>query len=320
MKIIILISLHLLVCTLFVFKPLFAGGVYKCTSEKGKITYQGQPCKKGKEAIIKKDPNKNKVKKIVYATGDSDPNAFSDSEKDAIKVGSLVCGSGFSYNETIIVDMKNQIADLKGTKRTSYPKDCIFIKNKPLSVNFIKYSGGSAVVSSEDKTLHTSKTNIILGLNARKKESSRDKCLKKVLEKFCLGGSVSELPKPDLKKAYSYIYEEGDKKIFVNLVNKRIASVSIFYPHPSWLNYRILLDQLKEKYGAGVNLDTFPDYADSDSSKETSIVIKKGRAMTLWSQTGWSIKYGWASNSWRILEYMHDELSEKNRKKSINRL
>jgi len=237
-------------------------------------------------------------------------NANLASELDQVKVGSLICESDNSYNETVIVDLQNRLAAMKGTPKNPYPKDCRYVQNEPLVVKFQEYSGGSAVVTKDGKTLYTSKDNIVLGKRASAEEEARDKCLKKVLDRFCLGSITSELPEPDVKEGENFVYFDGDKRIFVKSANARVATVSIFYPNPSWLHYRILLDQLKEKYGPGINFDTFPDYAESDTSKETSIALRKGRALSVWNQTGWSIEYGWASSDWRILTYKHNQLSE----------
>lgn len=242
------------------------------------------------------------------------------SNQDQIRPGSLVCKTTKSYNETIIVDLKNQLAAMKGGAKVPYPPDCRFLNSEGLSVSFIEYSGGSAVTRVGETTLHTAKKNVILGTDAAAREKRRDQCLKKVVDKYCLGSDISELPKPFSNKDDSYIYEDGNETILIKELAGRIATVSIFYPNPSWLSYRLLLDQLQEKYGSGTNFDNFPDYANSDSSKETAITLGKGRAMTLWNQTGWSLKYGWASDRWRILTYMHNELSDRLRVKEIDRL
>ncbi|NOZ11646.1 MAG: hypothetical protein GXP09_11470 [Gammaproteobacteria bacterium] len=231
------------------------------------------------------------------------------SDLDKIKAGSLVCDSSSSYTETVIVELKNKLADLRGTPRIPNPADCRIVQES-LPVTLEKYNGGVAIVRKDEKALYTSKNNIVLGKKASAKENALDQCRKMVMGKYCLGGSMADLPEPDVKEGGSFVYFDGDKRIFLKSANGRVASVSIFYPSPSWLNYRVLLGQLKEKYGEGINFDNFPDYAQSDSSKATSITLKKGRALTSWPQTGWSINYGWASKNWRILEYTHDNLSE----------
>ena len=235
---------------------------------------------------------------------------------DQIKAGSLVCDSSHSYNEIIVIEIENKLAKAKGLPGKPNPKDCRVIKNS-LAVTLDRYSGGSAVVREGEKTLFTSKSNVVPGKIASAKESSLDQCRKKVLGAYCLGGSIKALPKPDLRDGDIFVYADGKKRIYIESVHERIASVSIFYPSPSWLNYRLLLGQLQEKYGKGVNLDKFPDYAQSDSSKATTISLNKGRALTLWPQEGWSINYGWASRNWRILEYRHDKLSDILDKKRV---
>ena len=97
-------------------------------------------------------------------------NATLASELDQVKVGSLICETDHSYNETVLVDLQNQLAAIKGTPKTPYPKDCRFIRGEPLVVNFGEYSGGSAVVTKDGKTLYTSKENVVLGNKALAEE------------------------------------------------------------------------------------------------------------------------------------------------------
>ena len=241
-------------------------------------------------------------------------------DQDRILPESLVCESAESYNETIIINLKNQIAELKGKSTVPYPSDCRVIGGKALSGKFLEYSGGSAVIEVAGETLHTAKENLVLGSEAAARLEGRDQCIKKVLNRFCLGGNVSELAKPDKVDGDAYVYMDGERKILIREFNEKVATVSIFYPEPSWLSYRLLLERLLDKYGSGVNLDTFPEYADNDSSKATAITLGKGRAMTVWNQTGWSLKYGWASDKWRVLTYMHDKLAQKLQAKERERL
>lgn len=240
---------------------------------------------------------------------------------DQIKVGSLICDSARSYNDTVVIDMKNELAALKGQRdRVPYPSDCRTVTDTALNVSLKEISGGQAFAIHGDKVVYTSKNNLVLGKKSAAVENEKDQCRKKVMGEYCLGGSIHGLPKPAVSDDGTLMYLHGGKKVVLMTVDERIASVSVFYPDPSWLHYRNLLSNLNEKYGRGFNEDVFPDYAKNDTSKATSIALKKGRALTYWIQTGWTLSYAWASDSWSVLEYKHHELGELLRKEELSRL
>jgi len=148
------------------------------------------------------------------------------------------------------------------------------------------------------------------GAESSPDQPSNPHCLKKVLERFCLGGKVEELPAPDKVDGNKYFYSDNGNPVMIETAGGRIASVRIFFSDPSWPSYRALLEQLQQKYGSGITMDSFPEDAGDDASKAAAIERGRGRAMTAWQQTGWFVSYAWATSEYRILQYGDDELMQ----------
>lgn len=64
-------AIVLILCILFT-NFAFAGKIYKCTKTDGKVSYQNQPCKDGKEKLMSELSTDGGQGKIFYAPGDSD--------------------------------------------------------------------------------------------------------------------------------------------------------------------------------------------------------------------------------------------------------
>ena len=133
-------------------------------------------------------------------------------------------------------------------------------------------------------------------------------CLKQVFRNFCLGTNVSSLPpNPARKTDVSWAYVDPDPTV-VTIVDGKVAAVGRFYSPGTWLTYRDLERTLVEKYGPGKDLSFFPSYADDSSSRETSISLKRGRAVRSWQQEGYTIQLKWESRDHVVLMYFHDDL------------
>jgi hypothetical protein len=133
-------------------------------------------------------------------------------------------------------------------------------------------------------------------------------CIKEVFERFCLGGDLKSLPPNPVRKDSDSMIWAMTQPTFVFIVEGRVGAVGRLYAPGTWLSYRDVLAQLVEKYGPGNDLSHFPSYADDDSSRETAIAVKKGRAARQWKEEGFTIELKWEDRDHVMLIYWHNEL------------
>lgn len=141
-------------------------------------------------------------------------------------------------------------------------------------------------------------------------------CLKVAFSSYCLGGMASSLPPGATKKDGDAWLYPGAQTTFVRLFGERVAAVGRIYLPGTWLTYRNLQADLESKYGPGKDLSFYPKYADDDSSRETAIGLKEGRAALSWPQEGYTVQLNWGSRDGVLLLYFHDALeAEREAKK-----
>ena len=147
-----------------------------------------------------------------------------------------------------------------------------------------------------------------------------DSCKRLVFNEYCLGGSLSELEeeKPPARKRIKgkktmLVYKAGEDIVVIQGFTKKIMSVAKIQKPGSWLNYENLKSRLVKVHGPGSDESYFPDYADSLSSKATSISIGKGQAKHLWKKDDWKIVLLWSNNKSMTLFYIDEELESEYR-------
>jgi len=147
-----------------------------------------------------------------------------------------------------------------------------------------------------------------------------DGCKRLVFNKYCLGGNVAELEKeytPARKrvtgKKTMLAYRSGKDIVVIQGFLGKVMAVTKISKPGSWLNYQNLKGRLAKIHGPGVDESYFPDYADSQSSKATSINLGEGRAKHLWKKEGWKIILLWSDRDSVLLYYIDEGLDKKYR-------
>ena len=119
---------------------------------------------------------------------------------------------------------------------------------------------------------------------------AQETCLKRVFDRYCLGGDVNQLlrqgAQPELKHAegehLAYIFREGPERIYVLSFRSRIYKVLRRYRSATQLKYDDLYALLRAKYGPGEDRSRFPPYATTASRKLGSIPRGDGQAVHHW--------------------------------------
>lgn len=125
---------------------------------------------------------------------------------------------------------------------------------------------------------------------------SADSCLKMVFGRYCLGADAGDLPEPAIRSEDFLTYKDDGEVTAVTVVGGRIGGVLRLHRPGSWLSYRRLLGTLESKYGPGEDQSYFPDHADDDDSRSTSIHLGRAEAKRLWRQSGWTIVLSWSGS------------------------
>jgi hypothetical protein len=135
-------------------------------------------------------------------------------------------------------------------------------------------------------------------------------CVKEVFNNYCLGGTVSDLPKPlhrDTSGGSDIRLFDDDIGVFV--YQDKIAEVRRIYEDMSWIKYDDITFKLSDLYGSPDDYSSYPGYADDRSSRSTAIRIGEAQAVRAWDQGEWSIRWSWFENN-GLLIYEHEALSE----------
>jgi hypothetical protein len=119
------------------------------------------------------------------------------------------------------------------------------------------------------------------------------KCsVKEVFNRFCLCGPWSETPKPDLiLSPHARVYNESDGGVLLSRsTDGRVGMVLRTYSTETWLEFMSLSRRVEAIYGEPAADDSyFPDYADDNDSRETSIRVGSGRIRRQWLQPGFEV-------------------------------
>jgi hypothetical protein len=141
-------------------------------------------------------------------------------------------------------------------------------------------------------------------------------CLKLVFNRYCLGGDVNALAqqqppalRQDQGERVALIYYEGRDRDYVLAWRGLVYKVLRDHRIASQLNYEDLYRLLREKYGAGEDRSSFPEYARTPGRKQISIRRGEGRAVHVWETgAGWHIELSWTRETGLALAYIADDL------------
>lgn len=132
-------------------------------------------------------------------------------------------------------------------------------------------------------------------------------CVKKVFDRFCLGGPIPE--GYDRLEEGAYIYEkDGEPPVIVGAFKERIVRVSRLYRPDGWDVYRDLLARLRARYGPGEDRSTYPEYATDDYKREIAIGAQRGEALHYWDEGEWFLMLLWSRRGGITVTYVHGAL------------
>jgi hypothetical protein len=136
----------------------------------------------------------------------------------------------------------------------------------------------------------------------RAADASDADCLKRVFDRYCLGGSLdallNEAPRPDLDQVdgerRALVFQGGPELDYVLAFRDRIYKVVRRYRAATQLRYDDLYGLLRDKYGPGEDHSRFPPYASTASRRLGSIRRGDGRAVHVWKpDETWHLELSW---------------------------
>ncbi len=135
-----------------------------------------------------------------------------------------------------------------------------------------------------------------------------EQCVKKIFNRYCLGGLESTMPNgvdklSDSDGIATYLVTNGNKRIELTIRDGRISAVTRHETPGSWLNFTDWKAKLLRLYGRGEDIGHFPAYASSRSSRLNAINAGKGYAHTRWQQSQWSVSVIWNHRDYIKLRY-----------------
>lgn len=133
-------------------------------------------------------------------------------------------------------------------------------------------------------------------------------CVKKIFNRYCLGGLESTMPNGVEKVSDSdgieiYRVANEKKRIELTIRDGRISAVTRRETPGSWLNFTDWKAKLLRLYGRGEDIGYFPPYASSRSSRLNAINAGKGYAHTQWQQSHWLVSVIWDHRDYISLRY-----------------
>jgi len=149
---------------------------------------------------------------------------------------------------------------------------------------------------------------------------AQETCLKRVFDRFCLGGDVNQVarqgPQPDVRhtegERVAYIFREGPERVYVLSFRGRIYKVLRRYRSATQLRYEDLHALLRAKYGPGEDRSRFPSYATTASRKLGSIRRGDGRAVHRWTPAAeWYVDLSWTREMGLSLAYVARALNDE---------
>lgn len=151
-----------------------------------------------------------------------------------------------------------------------------------------------------------------------------DQCLKKVFNKYCLGGEIVKITnarKPDGtlddKGAGIIIYQDPKGITVINTWKGLIHIVAREYTPGTMLVFNDKLEKLSSKYREGKSESYYPHKVSSDGMRQLFIKNGEARERVRWQMEGWNVVLNYDNPSKVGLIYFHNAISE-DRSKNID--
>ena len=152
--------------------------------------------------------------------------------------------------------------------------------------------------------------------------SAGESCLKKVLDRYCLGGDFAALVRQPPTPLHQQkdgernaaIYLEARGRVYVMAFRGRIYKILRQYRPSTQLRFQELSELLTQKYGPPTDRSRFPHYADSRGARLVAIRRGEGQAAQVWNAgTGWSVELSWTREMGLAVSYIADKLDAERR-------
>lgn len=149
-----------------------------------------------------------------------------------------------------------------------------------------------------------------------------ESCLKKVLDRYCLGGDFAPLVRQSPMPLHQQkdgerdaaIYLEAHGRVYVMAFRGRIYKILRQYRPSTQLRFQELSELLTQKYGPPTDRSRFPHYADSRGARLAAIRRGEGQAAQVWdSGAGWSVELSWTREMGVAVSYIADMLDAERR-------
>jgi hypothetical protein len=152
--------------------------------------------------------------------------------------------------------------------------------------------------------------------------STAESCLKRVFDRYCLGGDFNVLVRqsPPMRQQQegekqAAVYWEGRGETYVLAFRQRIYKVVREQRPSSQLHFQDLVELLTQKYGKPQDRSRFPHYADSRAARIVAIRRGEGRAEQVWNPgQGWLVELSWTRELGLALSYVAEQLDAERRR------
>jgi hypothetical protein len=147
--------------------------------------------------------------------------------------------------------------------------------------------------------------------------AAEENCLKRVFDRFCLGGDFEALPRegpaPLVQERegqrQAAVFLDGLERLYVLAFKGRIYKVVRQIRPSTQLRFEDLNTLLAEKYGRPEDRSEFPPYAESRGRQVAAIRRGEGRAVKVWrSGKGWLVELSWTREMGVALSYVAEAL------------
>jgi len=162
---------------------------------------------------------------------------------------------------------------------------------------------------------------LVILLAAWQAGSAQEACIKRVFNRYCLGGDINaqlvQQPLPLFQQPdgelLAAVYQEGRERVYVMGFRGRIYKVVRQYQSATQLKFDDLYKTLRDKYGSGEDRSRFPGYARSPASKLGAIRRGDGRAVHFWdlAEQGFHVELNWNREMGLTLSYYASALAEQ---------
>jgi hypothetical protein len=153
--------------------------------------------------------------------------------------------------------------------------------------------------------------------------NGQGKCARFVFDRFCLGGSFSQLlrerpansqPMISGERA-GVVYQLGREKIYVMAFQGRIYKALRTFEPSNKTTFDDLKRRMQKKYGAFQDQSHFPDYVRNRAGKIGAIRRGEGEIKNIWLPSGeaWRIELSWTRKLGISIAFIVNELDTKQR-------